>query len=102
MLANKNLVYALIEHCLLGGPSKRIHHFNVTKCDLGSYYGFLCRSHNREEFLSWTSHPVHHVPIAGGKSKFILTSRSKRTHKGFIYLFLSIQADTDKQLEVCA
>lgn len=45
-------------------------------------------------------HPLHLVPIAGEESQFTLTSRSKKTHKGFIDLFMSIQADTNKQLEV--
>ena len=58
------------------------------------------RSQHKEEFLSFMSHSLSVIPVSGYESRFPLTSRSKKTHKGFIHLFLSIQADTDKQLEV--
>ena len=50
--------------------------------------------------MSWVSHPLCLIPLSGVESRLPLTSRSKRTHKGSLTVFLSIQADTNKQLEV--
>ena len=47
------------------------------------------------------SQQVCQVSVSGEESSYTLTSRSKRTHKGSLTLFLRIQADTDKQQEVC-
>lgn len=62
----------------------------------------MCRSHGKEEFMSWMSQQLCQIPISGEESSYTLTSRSKKTQKGTLTLFLRIQADTDKQLEVCA
>ena len=50
--------------------------------------------------MSWMSHSLSVIPVSGYESRFPLKSRSKRTHKGFITLFMSIQADSYKPLEV--